>query len=323
MGVFPMLDLIVGLSFVYLLLALVCTTVMEWIAQWRNMRGTFLVEGTSRLFGEADAKDQPFTQTYLRHPLIRTLRDRERTPSYVPSRIFAMALRDTLKHAPKVAGVAASRPAELEATLAALKDDSDTATATADEWPSEDALALWYDQAMERVSGTYKRKTRTIVFWLAAAITLAFNANTITLSSNLWKNPTLRAYLVERAKVRLDQGAPLETVEYTNPTSPNPSPPRDSTKSPDRLLAEEQSMLGELFSWSTAGPEIGRMRERFGSTSGLALWLLLSLIGWTITALAVSLGAPFWFDTLNRFMQLRSSGAPPPPIAQTRDPAKT
>jgi hypothetical protein len=294
---------------------------MEWIAQWRNMRGTFLVEGTSRLLGEADGKDQPLTQAYLRHPLIRTLRDRERVPSYVPSKFFAKALRDTLKNSPKVEGVG-SRPAELQATLAALKDTSDTAAAT-DELPSEDALAVWYDQAMERVSGTYKRKTRTIVFWLAAAITLAFNANTITLSSNLWKNPTLRAYLVERAKVRLEQGAPLETVEYTNPTTPDPSPPRDSTKSPDRLLAEEQSMLGELFSWSTAGPEIGRMRERFGSSGGLALWILLSLIGWTITALAVSLGAPFWFDTLNRFMQLRSSGAPPPTVAPTRDPAKT
>jgi hypothetical protein len=323
MGVFPLLDLILGLSFVYLLLALVCTTVMEWIAQWRNMRGTLLVEGTSRLLGEADANNQPFTQAYFHHPLIRTLRDRKRMPSYVPSKIFAKALRDTLQDPPKLEGVAASPPAELQATLMALKDTNETATASTDELPSENALALWYDQAMERVSGTYKRKTRTIIFWLAAAVTLAFNANTITLSSNLWKSPTLRAYLVERAKVRLEQGAPLETVEYTNPTSPDPSPPRDSTNSPERLLDEEQAMLGQLFSWSTAGPEIGQMRERFGNNGGLALWLLLSLIGWTITGLAVSLGAPFWFDTLNRFMQLRSSGSPPPTVAPTRDPTKT
>jgi hypothetical protein len=33
----------------------------------------------------------------------------------------------------------------------------------------------------------------------------------------------------------------------------------------------------------------------------------LSILGWFITALAISLGAPFWFDLLNKFMKLRSS----------------
>ncbi|MBS1511136.1 MAG: hypothetical protein JST86_09860 [Bacteroidetes bacterium] len=33
--------------------------------------------------------------------------------------------------------------------------------------------------------------------------------------------------------------------------------------------------------------------------------------GWLLTALAVSLGAPFWFDLLNRFIQLRTTGVKP------------
>lgn len=33
--------------------------------------------------------------------------------------------------------------------------------------------------------------------------------------------------------------------------------------------------------------------------------------GWLITALAISLGAPFWFDLLNKLVQLRSSGKKP------------
>jgi hypothetical protein len=36
---------------------------------------------------------------------------------------------------------------------------------------------------------------------------------------------------------------------------------------------------------------------------------LKSLAGWILTALAISLGAPFWFDLLNKFMKLRSSTA--------------
>ena len=35
-------------------------------------------------------------------------------------------------------------------------------------------------------------------------------------------------------------------------------------------------------------------------------------IGLSITAVAVTFGAPFWFDTLSKLARLRTSGAPPP-----------
>jgi hypothetical protein len=39
-------------------------------------------------------------------------------------------------------------------------------------------------------------------------------------------------------------------------------------------------------------------------------WLLKG-IGLLITVLAVSLGAPFWFDTLSTFVNVRGAGTPP------------
>lgn len=60
------------------------------------------------------------------------------------------------------------------------------------------------------------------------------------------------------------------------------------------------------------------MRERNGRTLGLLLWILLHSVGWTLTALAVSLGAPFWFDTLNRFMSIRSAGGVPAKYGETK-----
>jgi hypothetical protein len=35
------------------------------------------------------------------------------------------------------------------------------------------------------------------------------------------------------------------------------------------------------------------------------------ILGWLITAFAVSLGAPFWFDLLNKFVNIRASGKAP------------
>lgn len=48
------------------------------------------------------------------------------------------------------------------------------------------------------------------------------------------------------------------------------------------------------------------------------LWqLLMRLTGWLITGLAVSLGAPFWFDLLQRFVSLRGAGRGPRVQPQT------
>jgi hypothetical protein len=43
---------------------------------------------------------------------------------------------------------------------------------------------------------------------------------------------------------------------------------------------------------------------------GLVHWFS-RVIGLALTVLAVSLGAPFWFDVLNKFMVFRGTGKPP------------
>jgi hypothetical protein len=54
------------------------------------------------------------------------------------------------------------------------------------------------------------------------------------------------------------------------------------------------------------------------------------MLGWILTILAVSLGAPFWFDMLNRVVAIRSAGkapeeAPKKPkeVPQPREPGAT
>jgi len=42
-----------------------------------------------------------------------------------------------------------------------------------------------------------------------------------------------------------------------------------------------------------------------------------TLAGWALTILAISLGAPFWFDLLGRFSRLRASGKPETPLPAT------
>ena len=45
---------------------------------------------------------------------------------------------------------------------------------------------------------------------------------------------------------------------------------------------------------------------------------VLKVIGWLITGLAVALGAPFWFDLLNKLVNLRGAGPRPAPATPSK-----
>ena len=63
----------------------------------------------------------------------------------------------------------------------------------------------------------------------------------------------------------------------------------------------EIQKLGLPVGWDRADPRT--IPNNFGG------WLI-KIIGWLLTAIAISLGAPFWFDLLNKFMVVRSTVKP-------------
>jgi hypothetical protein len=51
-------------------------------------------------------------------------------------------------------------------------------------------------------------------------------------------------------------------------------------------------------------------------------WILTKFTGLLISILAVSMGAPFWFDVLNKLVNIRLSGTRPAPTSDTAAPAR-
>jgi hypothetical protein len=60
--------------------------------------------------------------------------------------------------------------------------------------------------------------------------------------------------------------------------------------------------LGLPLGWSADDP-------RTMPSWGFMVWLS-KVSGWLLTAVAISLGAPFWFDLLSKFMIVRSTVKP-------------
>ena len=208
----PILDVAIGLSFFYLLLGLICSTVNEMIAAKLKTRSKFLDQGIDRLLG-GDAKLK--SQLY-QHPMISALApsDLQHCPSYIPAEKFATALLDIVSGKDKpLTDVVALRegvreigtPA-LQTSLKALMDSSpDAATLKKN-------VEEWFNDSMDRVSGWYKRNAQRNTLLLACAVTLVLNADTINVAHVLWTNPSMRAAVVDEARLRAAKRPPDESL---------------------------------------------------------------------------------------------------------------
>ncbi len=310
MASFPYLDLAIAICFIYLLMALVCSTVNESIAGIVNSRGKTLEKGIVSLLHDPALKAK-----FYAHPLIQGIQEEnDRLPSYIASNKFALALMDTL-----TGPAAANDPDALRKGVASLENTAaKTALTAVLQNPrfttDQQRLEAWYEQGMNRVSGWYKRTSQIRIYVLAAAVTLFINADTLKILDTLWNNPTRSALLVEHAKGRLEKGRPdAEGQSSTANEKANDATASKSAQTPEKdvITPQENQLLGQVAGWQGDW-----YKDWPGHTTAgfwCWIWYLLKnrLGGWLITMLAVSLGAPFWFDTLSRFMNVRSAGKPP------------
>ena len=93
----------------------------------------------------------------------------------------------------------------------------------------------------------------------------------------------------------------------------------DDLKSQDKLKLRWPGLYARCFiagKWERADIKDSKCKPSdalYGGLTGAGGWwdqLFWHILGWLITALAVSLGAPFWFDLLNKFIVVRSTIKP-------------
>jgi hypothetical protein len=167
-------------------------------------------------------------------------------------------------------------------------------------------IEKWFDDSMDRVTGWYKRKIQWITAVTALLLAFATNADSIRIAAMLWHNPELRAEGVKLAEQRAEAAKNTTTAseansveaEITYPDQSNPLNPKATIKP---VTPEERKFLTELIGWEGA-PRFGDLQARD---------ILLMILGWVLTGLAVSLGAPFWFDILNKIINIRGAGKAP------------
>jgi hypothetical protein len=305
------IDVAIGLAFVFLLFSVLCSAVQELIAGVFDMRSASLEKGLKNLLddhGAADggakepalplppagekpvggvaANDTALSEQLLAHGLIRTMyRDskvlfnrKRRGPSYIPANTFAVALLDLIAPASAAADPVASIRAEIAKTTLPAGTKSGLLAladhAGADRDKLRKSIEQWFDATMDRVSGWYKRKTQIVICVLSLLVTIGLNVNTVNIADRLIHDDSVRAALVQRAV--------------------------DSAKPGDDL----STTAGKIEGVKELGIPIGEpidLSDHLGRT----------LLGWLLTFIALSLGAPFWFDALSKLAGLRNAGGKP------------
>jgi hypothetical protein len=192
------LEVAIGVVFVYLLVSLLCSTINEQvIARFFALRAKTLEAGIKNML--ASPQGDNLVTKFYENPLIQGLSQKTTIgkvlkPSYIPADIFAAALMSMdVVQAYKENPVAMNIPIPEALALLINKANKDPAKELA-------SIEKWYDDTMDRVSGWYKRRVQLIIFALGLVIAVGLNIDTLSLITGLLNNTVTRATIVSAAQ---------------------------------------------------------------------------------------------------------------------------
>lgn len=362
----PVVDTVIGLILLFLLLSVAASAINE-VAEGLFKRRSRYLRATIERITDTEVARELYETTWvaslsgyahsLRAPDRMTDQFDTKLPSYIPSEIFAKAIKEVLGRTVGEAADAAAKaiqrigqdhdlaeivddlPNELRSAVlerlgvasaadlpgltngrelldSVLRDlPNDVAARIVDLFPDglldqlddeAEALRRWYDDIMDRMSGWYGRQTKWLLLVWGVLLALAINVDTFAVSRTLWSDDAAREAAVAAAEAAV-AGGQTDCV-------PGDDDPYECVDTAIEEIRKAET-LGLPIGWPSPPWSWGDDTEDPRIPSGGGAWLV-KILGLLVTGGAVAMGAPFWFDLLNRFVNFRASG--PKPATTTR-----
>lgn len=309
------LEIALGLVLTWLILSVATMEVQDIFNNWFDTRAKFLEKSILEMFqGEQD-----FVDLFYEHPTIKTLYPKnrkgkpkksllgkEKKPNYIPNKVFAEATfelfvnlgseegelsEDTISFERIINQVEEinKKNADLGYFIRRLLPEFDGKESIAKLRKTHEKVAelktnaeIWFDTSMKRASYWYKDNAKTLAFFIGLGLAISFNIDSIQITEQLWREPTLRESLVAQAQVADENTGAKSVAEL-------------ETYYEDLNLPvgwEEDSLPTTPADWGTKA------------------------LGLIISALAAMQGAPFWFDFLRNLLKFKGGKkedtSPPP-----------
>ena len=327
-----------GVVLILALLSLLASTLMNWVSHLFGFREKNLEKALKNMLATSDVHASVYQQ-FVENPVFRQLSERPADPKSAPTSLnkedFTSILMNVITR-----GNPVQTSDELSLYIEQLPDvdlknalRQFLADANYDLNAFRFRVGQWYENVIEHADRWYQKRIQKGILFIGFLMALGFNIDAFQLFNALKSNPeALQRVLSMTQKAPATNYTPPANAapspqpytppagEGMQPYTPVPAPPPSApaptsieslteTVLPDgkplldptdsvrierlrkmvnRELDEAVSPLG--IGWEAARP------EQFSSIEG---WLS-KLLGWGVTAFAISFGAPFLFEILQK-----------------------
>lgn len=205
----------------------------------------------------------------------------------------------------------------------------------------------YYNSAMDRGAGVYIRNTKKTILALSFILAIGLNVDSVHIAKTLWSNPDALAQTADNIQQTVKNISPDESgkfrltdIKFQNNqviitkdsvVKKEAKALKDTSKLEDttqtgkatvqkdtaNVIATADTLVHNIqqsvIYLKSTGIPIGWTCDNIpqGSCWEFIWELLIKIIGIAITAFALSLGAPFWFDLINKIVNIRGTGKKP------------
>jgi hypothetical protein len=338
MSGWPILDLVIGVIFVFFVLSIISSSGVEIILTGMKARSILLERWLFKIFDKTmtqpDGTKITLGQAIMDHCSVTVLKQAGSATSYIDAKNFTSALLEKVTFDP-------NNPKSIATDIDGFINAIDKSTILSTEFQRvlltyaneakdqyksvsvrvaseidifRSKIENWYDSSMDRLTGALKKKySRPATFAVAVLVTLFLNADSIAIARYLYNNPEARAKLTEQAIKDVNDGSLQQSLNRLQQSKNLTSQDSLTIQQIEANISERVTDLKTARQSLEGAMPLGWSGNVFKNTAGnFSGWIVFSkIVGWLATILAIMMGAPFWFDVLNKISNLRSSGKKP------------
>jgi len=312
------LEVAIGVVLTWLILSVATVEVQDLISKWLNRRANFLEKSILDMFrGEQDFVDQFYEQPVIKALYKKNIFGKPKKPDYIPNQAFAEAVFEMFVNLGTEKGQLPEETISLQRIINKMEEINeqnqelgyfikrllpkfDGKKSVAKLRDAHDKVAEfktnaenWFDTSMTRASYWYKENAKTLAFFIGFGLAITFNIDSIQITEQLWREPTLRQSLVAQAQTVDENTGPASVAELEDYY--------EDLKLP--VGWNKDKLPAEPIDWMS------------------------KVVGFLISGLAAMQGAPFWFDMLRKLIQFKGSSksegepktTPPPPVEKPEE----
>jgi hypothetical protein len=312
------LDVAIGLLLMFLFQSILISGIHDLLVSMLAVRGKILKTFLITALKTKETKDTIFEQMSS-SPFINNLKRKNRFPSEITSRNFSDAIIELIiredaskdNYITQIKNNIAKLPdSEFKSILIARLNES------GDSYENFKAsIEKWFDDYMDRISRWYKKRVTYFMYMFAFGSTLALNVDALFVMNELWKNPKLResAVVMSENIVQKDYNE-ITKKKYTGILTDSSNTKDSINVALDKVTDSYQNLhlLDFPITWAYAYQlqnsnemplESLTLMEKLSWT--IKQITIEKLLGFIITTLAVSIGAPIWYDLIKKLVSAR------------------